>query len=307
MILLFDYDSLVYSAVSHIADSNDIRGWFREGRTKSWMKKEIVALVINRLEQMGNNIFSEIEETGIQIDGVEYFLTNDVKSIRREIYPEYKANRRRVVEYDFSNLDEKERIKVVNGWKARNFKRIVNRVRKKLLQMDFAGCHEVWEADDLIADRAMELKDPNFIIVSMDKDLKQLPGLFFDFYRETIVGDNGEPLLDEYGKPKKRYRGLSVMTPEESNRFYWLQVIMGDSGDNIKGIPKVGKVKANRMLDGAIDNDFETTARLAYSEYYDNQEEAIFQFDLNRFLISVGTKRNADHIKDRQMIKEYDF
>lgn len=296
MVALFDYDSLVYSAVSNIADTDDIRKWFREGRTKDWMREEVVILVINRLEQMGNNIFQAIEDTGIIIEEFEYFLTNDETSIRREIYPEYKANRRRTIDVTFPIEDPKLWTKVLNAWKANNFKRIVNRVRKRLLEMDFAKCHPDWEADDLIADRARELKDPNFITLSMDKDLKQIPGLFFDFYRQPVLDEFGDPVLNQYGEPLKDYRGLSVMTHLESSRFYWLQVIMGDSGDGIKGIPGVGKVRANKMLDGAIDNDFETTARLAYAEKFEDQEEAMYQFELNKFLIGLGTDREHSHL-----------
>lgn len=297
MIALFDHDSLIYQAVPHIVDTDDIRKWFRDGRSKDWMREEIVILVLNKIEQMGNNIFKAIEESGIEIDGFEYFLTNDITSIRRQCYPEYKMNRRKLGPLN------------VNGWKEKNMKRVVNRVRRRLLGMNFADSHPDWEADDLIADRARELKYTNLIIISMDKDMKQIPGLFFDYYREDVLHNyckwpkssekkfiKGEPVLDQYGNPEKEYRGLNVITELQADRFKWLQVLMGDGGDNIKGIKGVGKVRANKVIDASIDNDFRMSTILAYSEHYSDVEEAKYEFELNLFLVGLGTDRNIDHL-----------
>ena len=265
LILLFDYDSLVYSAVSHIADTTDIREWFSEGRSKDWMREEVTNLVINRLSQMGGNIFLEIEETGIEISDIEYFLTNDTKSYRRAIYPLYKANRRKRVDYDLT--DPKEAKKSLNAWKSKNFRKVVNRVRKRLIEMDFAKVSPIWEADDLIADRAREIGDGKCIIVSMDKDMKQVKGLFFDFYREDLITD-GEPVLDNFGNQMKCYRGLNIITEKEAMKFFWGQMISGDSGDNIPGAKGFGESKVDGILDIDV-NEYKATVRWVYiqSEY----------------------------------------
>ena len=81
------------------------------------------------------------------------------------------------------------------------------------------------EADDDIAIRATELGEES-IIVSIDKDFMQVPTWHYNFVK----------------KEKK------FVTPEEGLRFFYKQILMGDNADNIKGIHRVGEVKATKML-----------------------------------------------------------
>ena len=81
------------------------------------------------------------------------------------------------------------------------------------------------EADDDIAIRATELGDDG-IIVSIDKDFMQVPTWHYNFV-----------------KKEKKY-----VTPEEGLRFFYKQILTGDNADNIKGIHRVGDVKATKML-----------------------------------------------------------
>lgn len=81
------------------------------------------------------------------------------------------------------------------------------------------------EADDDIAIRATELKGEG-LIVSIDKDFMQVPGWHYNFVK----------------KVKKE------VTPEDGLRFFYKQILMGDSADNIKGIHRVGEVTATKML-----------------------------------------------------------
>ena len=81
------------------------------------------------------------------------------------------------------------------------------------------------EADDDIAIRATELGD-EAIIVSIDKDFMQVPGWHYNFV-----------------KKEKKY-----VTPEDGLRFFYKQILTGDNADNIKGIHRVGDVKATKML-----------------------------------------------------------
>lgn len=84
------------------------------------------------------------------------------------------------------------------------------------------------EADDVIAIRATELGDDS-IIVSTDKDFNQVPGWHYNFVKKV----------------------KSYVTPEEGLRFFYRQILTGDAADNIKGLFRVGDVKATKMLAGA--------------------------------------------------------
>lgn len=83
------------------------------------------------------------------------------------------------------------------------------------------------EADDDIAIRATELGD-EALIVSLDKDFLQVPVWHYNFL-------------------KKEKKHVSV---EEGLRFFYKQILMGDTADNIKGVWRVGPVKADKMLEG---------------------------------------------------------
>jgi hypothetical protein len=81
------------------------------------------------------------------------------------------------------------------------------------------------EADDLIAIRATELKD-DCIIISVDKDFKQVAGWHYNFVKN-----------DKY-----------YVSEQEGLRFFYKQILMGDKADNIQGVRGVGPVKADKML-----------------------------------------------------------
>ena len=253
--VLFDYDSLIYKSVYRIVDIQIIKQWFSQGKTKDLMRAKILDECKNRLCNIGDNLFSEIEETGIMIGHVEYFITNAPKSIRRKIYPAYKTNRR------------------PNKW--------VNLVRAYLIEMGFAVTHPEYEADDLIFDRANELGEQNCIILTMDKDLTQIPGIHFNYYRPKVINEQGQKVSGDV-------KGLSLVTKQEAEYSFWLSMITGDAGDNIKGIKGLGQVKAKKLLDGKT--DLKLAVQDVYKQYIGRDWEE--EFDVNYRLLKLGKDVN---------------
>jgi 5'-3' exonuclease len=88
------------------------------------------------------------------------------------------------------------------------------------------------EADDLIGIEAM--RDPNreVCIVSIDKDLNTIPGLHIN------------------PKTKARY----YVSPRDALRFFYYQMLVGDSADGIKGAKGIGPKKAERILETAFED-----------------------------------------------------
>jgi len=264
MTVLFDYDSLIYGAVYKIASFGEIKQWFKDQRSREWMEKEIVHLSINRLMQMNHRIFMEIEDTGIEIDLVEYYITTAKKPQRNEIYPQYKSHRKG------------------NKW--------VRKVRAKLIEMEFAKTSDVWEADDLIGDDARGIPEHKRMILSMDKDLKTIPGIHFDYYRPRLKDENGDPLLDEWGnRVQSDCRGLDVVTHAEAVTFFWKQMIMGDPGDGIKGIPRKGPKAAEKALYNQLIDYYPDIVKGMYVDHYG--AEGLKQFWINYSLLYIGTDR----------------
>lgn len=86
------------------------------------------------------------------------------------------------------------------------------------------------EADDAIAIRATELKE-DCIVVSVDKDLDQIAGWHYNFVKNTGY----------------------YITPEEALHKFYMQLLTGDTADNIKGLRGIGPVKAAKILGDSTD------------------------------------------------------
>ncbi len=139
-------------------------------------------------------------------------------TFRKEIYADYKANREAPPE-DFG---------VQMGW-----------IYQLLRAMGIATYEmEGLEADDLIATMAERLKEHDrAIVISADKDLFQLVD-----ERVTVL----RPGLDEL----KRFDGAAVeeklgVRPDQI--VDWLALV-GDSSDNIPGVPGIGAKTAAKLL-----------------------------------------------------------
>jgi len=99
------------------------------------------------------------------------------------------------------------------------------------------------EADDVITIRATEL-GPDTVIASIDKDFLQMPCWHYNLNKDTLTQVNE---LD----------GL---------RFFYTQILMGDTADNVFGIKGVGPVKARKLLENATtEQEFYAVCLAAYN------------------------------------------
>lgn len=108
------------------------------------------------------------------------------------------------------------------------------------------------EADDLIGIYATEpQKEWDRIIISFDKDVTGLPGKTYN------------PRRDESRK----------VTKATSLKFFLFQMLMGDSADGYKGFKRVGKVKAQKFVNGlkALANPWDEILELGASCGHDEE------------------------------------
>lgn len=86
------------------------------------------------------------------------------------------------------------------------------------------------EADDILGILATStkiIKQPGEkIIVSVDKDMKTIPGLFYDMGLAAVL----------------------EISETEADRWHMWQTLVGDIADGYSGCPGVGKVKADKIL-----------------------------------------------------------
>jgi len=191
--LLIDADVLAFEA--SVVSEESIQ-WKEELWTVHADMALAKARVINRIEEFKENLKAE---------NVVLCLS-DRANFRRKLNPEYKANR------------SKSRLPI-----------ILRQVKQWIIDELDGVLWANLEADDVISilatDKAM---DEETIVVSIDKDFKSVPGIFFDYNR------------GEYHQPSE----------EEADNYHLIQTIAGDHTDGYSGVPGVGVVKAKRMLDG---------------------------------------------------------
>jgi len=82
------------------------------------------------------------------------------------------------------------------------------------------------EADDIMG--AMAEVFPDCTICSPDKDMKQIPGVHYDYKKTEMVPE--------------------LISEETAKYNFWLQILTGDGTDNIKGVPGLGPKKAEKVL-----------------------------------------------------------
>lgn len=170
------------------------------------------------------------------------------------IYSEYKANRRKAPQL------------------ANNF---VPSLRKLAVMNDLAIESNGREADDMLriwANQAMA-HDNEYVICSMDKDLKCIPGRHYLMHKDEFV----------------------TVTEEEAMRHYFEQLLKGDPVDNIPGIPKVGPVKAAAMLKDC--QTLEQFQAAIVDRYFDHYGEAWYDMLLSNAKM-IHLQRHLDDFFD---------
>ena len=176
-----------------------------------------------------------IEDT--QSEDYQIFISGD-ENFRIQLYPEYKANRK-----------GKPRPRYVEDCKAFF-------VEEHGARVTFG-----YEADDALG--IALTGEPDTILCSVDKDLKQVPG-------------------DHYNWSNREFDHI---TPERGWYNFYSQVLIGDPGDNVPGCPKVGKVRAHALL-WDVQNDTKRMHELAKEAYLKNGKTEA-DFDLTCRLIYV--------------------
>lgn len=137
-------------------------------------------------------------------DVILYFSSPE--NFRKKIYPDYKGHRNRRKPLGYKRL--------VN-WCKDNFNTVV---REGLEADDALGIDATMPKDDFDYDQP--------IIVSPDKDMRQIPGVLWD-----MKGD------------------VEEITKEEGDRWHLIQALAGDPTDGYPGCPGIGVKRAADLID----------------------------------------------------------
>lgn len=102
--------------------------------------------------------------------------------------------------------------------------------------------HPNYEADDIVA----LLQNENTFIYSRDKDLKQVPGHHYNISKNS----------------------LEFVKDQDAHFHLWMQLLQGDSTDNIVGVENVGEKTAAKLLKEISINNLHKKVIEVYTEKY---------------------------------------
>lgn len=229
MILLVDADSLIFSACYRKKLHPEDYPYFTELQDAVAKFDEVFTSMINDIEEM------------YEVDRVIVF--NGARgNFRKIITPKYKANR--------TNVERPPLLFDLHNYVSK--------------QYDSINAHGV-ETDDAVARYWFEISEvmgrDEVMIVSLDKDYKQFPCLYYNYHHKHKV------VLD--------------ITPEEARYNFYEQMIAGDTADNVnyfigKGV-KFAKnyykdcqtdYQYRRKLYELFKQEYKSKAKEKYSECY---------------------------------------
>lgn len=191
-----------------------------------------------------------------------------VKTFRRKLFSDYKAQRKPMDPDIFSQMKMAQQIVALLGFS------IIS--------------HELYEADDIMGmiSRFGEEHEMDSIIISSDRDMYQL---ITD--HTFVMSPRNSDLID-----KNYLQEHYQLTPDQ---WIELKILQGDRSDNIPGIPGIGEVTALQLIQqyGSIQNIYQSMDQLKpkiqslLTKYQDT-------LDLIRKLVTIETNYTLIDLKE---------
>jgi DNA polymerase-1 len=190
---------------------------------------------IERCREWMTRIKSELKA-----DALVVCLSDPARNFRKDVLPTYKSNRAGTV--------KPEHLFPIKAWLQQEYRSFIR---------------PTLEADDIMGILATHPKliPGEKVIVSIDKDMGQIPGKWFN---------------PKSGKMKR-------VAVEEGERLHYLQMLTGDPVDGYKGLPGCGPVKAAAILDHPCRAPWDSVVR-AYEAKGLTADDALVQARVSRIL-----------------------
>jgi len=221
MKLLVDADFIVYKSCAAAETEID---WGDDVILVTSKFSEAYKNVIKDLSRIKNAYLWDIPQP------ILFF--SDSKNFRKKIFPDYKGHR--------------------NRKKPCGYRRVIS---------ELSNHYEVIRMSELEADDAMGIyatANPGNIIVSPDKDMRQIPGTLFNF-EETLQ-----------------------ITPNEGAKWHLIQTLAGDQTDGYSGVPGIGIKRAVALFEEE-GYSWETVVK-AFANKDLNEDTALMNARLARIL-----------------------
>lgn len=182
-------------------------------------------------------------------------------TFRHDMYPDYKGNRTAAPD------EFREQVPVI--------KKILTDMKIPVITC------EGYEADDILGTLACQAQEKGVstVLISGDRDLLQIADRDIEIVIPKTRG--GQTTYERY-RPEDVKTAFGV-TPEE---YIQLKALMGDSSDNIPGLPGVGPKTAARIMEtyGSIENAYahlgEMKPKKAMEAMRDHYDDLLMSLDL---------------------------
>ena len=239
--LLIDGDILIYK----IATKNEIPTHWGDGLWTLHCDENICKAEVDK----------QIQELQENLKADKYIIAlTDKSNFRKDILPSYKDNR-----------------------KQKRKPMLLPTLRQYCLDNYEAVVMDGLEADDVLGILSTEPSNDEKIIVSIDKDLYQIPG-----------------------KISKDGMTIDEVSPQEADYWHMMQTLCGDATDGYSGCPKVGVKTAQKILGDHANVpllDLWTRALDAYKKVGYSIDEALAQARVARILRHNDYDRETGGIK----------
>lgn len=182
------------------------------GKLQKHLKVKPMAFVSMWIEKLVSDL-----KTKFKTDKLQFFLTSDDKSNYRY---------------------EVAKTKPYKGNRTQPRPKLYKEIRTFLSERFDAKIIDGEEADDAMGIAMSQNKKA--IIVTIDKDLKMVPGYCYNYVTDTLhkVRDPGILTLSQDGR---KLEGTGI-------KWFYAQMLLGDSCDNIPGIRGWGPVRVHHAL-----------------------------------------------------------
>lgn len=242
--ILIDADAVVYEMTAAVETTIQ---WDDEVCTRHADVAEAKVKVDDRIQFLVNQTLEKTKHVGPY--SIILCFSDDNGYFRHKVLSTYKGNR---------SKEKPLCYRAVKKWA----KEVYESYQRPLL-----------EADDCLG--ILATLKPCAVIVSADKDFKQIPGMFYDYYHNE----------------------LNHIDEQQADYWFYRQVLTGDGVDGYKGCPGIGPKKAEKLLDGFgllwPDMAWDVIVK-AYKDKGLTEEDALTQARVARIL------RTADYDFDRK-------
>jgi DNA polymerase-1 len=224
-------------------------------------------------------------------DDLYISFDNGHSKLRYELNPNYKGHRKNI-SVDYESLQQQKAM-ILKMLGMLRIKFIFD--KKKLTN---------YEGDDFLAYIILKgLKDSKITLISSDKDFNQLLGKHPNGNSVKIFNPRKEELI--------RVDNCKSLFGYESNETVDYLSMVGDTSDDIKGIPGIGPVKARKILDeyGTLKNFLDHHNQTSNVEVIEKNKKLI---DLNWYInnvlldkLPIKKKKSTKYDKFREICVEY--